>query len=63
MDLCARQRQTDRQESAVQDHHIANHRTQNNIMENMAMMLKLPVLVIKRKGDPEQLSKDWEEYV
>ena len=22
-----------------------------------------PVLIIKRKGDPEQLSKDWEEYI
>ena len=27
------------------------------------MLFKLPALVIKRKCDPEQLSKDWEEYV
>ena len=32
-------------------------------MENMAMLFKPPALIIKRKGDPEQLSKDWEEYV
>ena len=34
----------------------------NNIMD-MAMLLKQLALVIMRKGDPEQLSKDWEEYV
>ena len=27
------------------------------------MLFKLLALVIKRKGDPEQLSKDWEEYI
>ena len=27
------------------------------------MLLKPPPLVIKKKGDPEQLLKDWEEYV
>ena len=26
-------------------------------------MLKPAPLVVKRKGDPEQLSKDWEDYV
>ena len=30
---------------------------------DMAMLLKQLALVIMRKGDPEQLSKDWEEYV
>ena len=30
-------------------------------MENMTMILKPPVLMIKKKGNPEQLSKDWEE--
>ena len=32
-------------------------------MENMVMLFKPPALVIKRKGDLEQLSKDWEEYI
>ena len=27
------------------------------------MLLKPAQLVIKRKGDPEQLAKDWQEYV
>ena len=27
------------------------------------MMLKPALLVIKKKGDPEQLAKDWEDYV
>ena len=27
------------------------------------MLLKPAPLVVKRKGDPEQLSKDWEDYV
>ena len=27
------------------------------------MLFKPPVLIIKRKEDPEQLSKDWKEYV
>ena len=30
---------------------------------DMMMMLKLSPLVVKKKGDPEQLSQDWEEYV
>ena len=30
---------------------------------DMMMMLKLSPLMVKRKGDPEQLSWDWEEYV
>ena len=29
----------------------------------LAMLLKPAPLVVKRKGDPEQLSKDWEDYV
>ena len=29
----------------------------------LAMLLKTAPLVVKRKGDPEQLSKDWEDYV
>ena len=32
-------------------------------MENTARMLKLSVLEIKRRDDPEQLARDWEEYV
>ena len=32
-------------------------------IDNMAMLFKPPILVIKRKGDPEQLSKDWEDYL
>ena len=32
------------------------------IMPNMARLLKLPALTLKRKHDLEQLSKDWEEY-
>ena len=31
-------------------------------MVSMAGLLKPPVLIIKRKEDPEQLSKDWKEY-
>ena len=27
------------------------------------MLLKPPPLVVKKKGDPEQLLKDWEEYI
>ena len=27
------------------------------------MLLKPAPLVVKRKGDPEQLSKDWDDYV
>ena len=34
-----------------------------NIHLCMAWMLKLPVLTIRKKGDPKQVSKDWEEYV
>ena len=30
---------------------------------DMTMMLKLSPLMVKRKGDPEQLSWDWEEYI
>ena len=33
------------------------------ITMELAMMLKPERLVIKKKGDPEQLSKDWEDYV
>ena len=29
----------------------------------LAMMLKPEQLVVKKKGDPEQLSKDWEDYI
>ena len=29
----------------------------------LAMLLKPAPLVVKRKGDPEQLSKDWDDYV
>ena len=29
----------------------------------LAMLLRPAPLVIKRKGDPEQLAKDWQEYV
>ena len=32
-------------------------------MENTAMILKLPALMIKREGDFKQLLKDWEEYI
>ena len=32
-------------------------------MTNMAKLLKQPALTLKRKGDLEQLSKDWEEYI
>ena len=31
-------------------------------MDNMAMMFKLPALVIRGRGDPEQLARDWEDY-
>ena len=30
---------------------------------DLATLLKPAQLVVKRKGDPEQLSKDWEHYV
>ena len=30
---------------------------------DMAMMFKPAPLVVKRKGDPEQLAKDWGDYV
>ena len=33
-----------------------------NIID-MTMLLKQSPLTVKRKGDPEQLSKDWEEYI
>ena len=29
----------------------------------MAMLLKPEPLVVKKKGDPEQLAKDWDDYV
>ena len=29
----------------------------------MAMLFKPPILVVRKKGDPEQLSKDWEDYL
>ena len=29
----------------------------------MAMLLKPKALVVKEKGDPEQLAKDWDNYV
>ena len=29
----------------------------------MAMLFKPGPLVIKKKGDPEQLAKDWDDYV
>ena len=29
----------------------------------LAMLLKPAPLVVKRKGDPEQLSKDWEDFI
>ena len=29
----------------------------------MAMLFKPPILIIRMKGDPEQLSKDWEDYL
>ena len=35
---------------------------ETTIME-LAMLLKPAPLVVKRKGDPEQLSKDWDDYV
>ena len=31
-------------------------------MDNMVMMFKLPALVIRGRGDPEQLARDWEDY-
>ena len=30
---------------------------------DMTMLLKLSPLMVKRKGNPEQLSQDWEEYI
>ena len=51
----------DRQESAVL--YCQPQEVENNIMENMAMLVKLPALVIKRKGDLEQLLKDSEKYI
>ena len=33
------------------------------ITMELARLLKPARLVIKRKGDPEQLSKDWEKYM
>ena len=33
------------------------------IMMELAMLFKPGQLVIKKKGDPEQLAKDWEDYV
>ena len=30
---------------------------------DMAMMLKPAPLMLKKKGDPEQLHKDWEDYL
>ena len=39
-------------------------RRQYSVVEmELAMMLKPALLVIKKKGDPEQLAKDWENYV
>ena len=39
-------------------------RRQYSVIEmELAMMLKPALLVIKKKGDPEQLAKDWEDYV
>ena len=39
-------------------------RRQYSVVEmELAMMLKPALLVIKKKGDPEQLAKDWEDYV
>ena len=32
-------------------------------MENTAMMYQPHALVLKRKGDPEQLARDWETYI
>ena len=32
-------------------------------MDNMAMLFKPPILVIRKKGDPIQLSKDWGYYL
>ena len=32
-------------------------------MDNMAMKFKPPALVIKGRGDPEQLERDWEDYL
>ena len=33
------------------------------ITMELAMMLKPEQLVVKKKGDPDQLSKDWEDYI
>ena len=30
-------------------------------MDNMAMLYKPQILVVRKKGDPEQLSKEWED--
>ena len=39
-------------------------RRQYSVIEmELAMMLKPALLVIKKRGDPEQLAKDWEDYV
>ena len=34
-----------------------------DIIMEMAMLLKPEPLVVKKKGDPEQLAKDWDDYV
>ena len=34
-----------------------------DIIMEMAMLLKPGPLVVKKKGDPEQLAKDWDDYV
>ena len=33
------------------------------ITMELAMLLKPTPLVLKKKGDPEQLAKDWEDYI
>ena len=33
------------------------------ITMELAMLLKPAPLVVKKKGDPEQLAKDWEDYI
>ena len=36
---------------------------ETSIMENTRMIYKPHALTIKRKGDPEQLARDWEKYI